>query len=310
LLKVVLKDNSIDFKKFPYPLSKVNGCVEVDKDSIVLKGIEAVGAGDIRIGRNGPNIKIDGRIMLKKGSFESGGFSLYANDILLDERLGNTLGDFKDIYFKLSPTGRVNIDLKNVSIIDSGDGGKSVDFGGLVGFENCSIKTQPEITQVFSDFKMKGSYKIGKGLSSINGSFISDKLRIKGKSFTNLVADVSYDSNNNKQKLLIENIAAGCHSGAFVGSLEIGGSSKPYYLLQTGFKNINLRDFLADADGEEISYEGKTSGKINGSLSIKGDISDNNSRIGRCRLSITDMQIGKLSPIAKLLYVLSFICTK
>ncbi|MHC4122272.1 MAG: hypothetical protein ACYSSI_01760 [Planctomycetota bacterium] len=303
-VRVELKDNSIDFKKFPYPLKKVNGCLEVDKNSIVLRGIEAVGADDIRIGRDGPNIKIDGKIMLENGIFESGGFSLCANDILLDERLGNALGDFKDIYFKLSPTGRVDMDLKDVSVINNRNDEKSVDFGGLLRFKDCSIKTQPEITRVCSDFKMKGSYQIGKSPSGIDGVFISDRLRIKGKSFTNLRADISYDSNNDKRELLIENIAADCHGGVFVGSFKISNVSEPYYLLQTGFKNVNLRDFLADAEGEKISYDGKTSGKINGSLSVKGKIGDENSRIGRCSLSVTDMQIGKLSPIAKLLYFL------
>ncbi len=43
---------------------------------------------------------------------------------------------------------------------------------------------------------------------------------------------------------------------------------------------------------------------MDGSLSICGGNGDNYSRIGRCRLQISDMRVGKLSPLAKLLQVL------
>jgi hypothetical protein len=47
-----------------------------------------------------------------------------------------------------------------------------------------------------------------------------------------------------------------------------------------------------------------TTGKMGGSLSIKGHVGDGYSRIGRCRLKIRDMQVGKLSPLGKVLCVL------
>ena len=43
---------------------------------------------------------------------------------------------------------------------------------------------------------------------------------------------------------------------------------------------------------------------MGGSLSVSGRIGDDYSRIGRCRLAISDMQVGKLSPLAKVLSVL------
>jgi len=43
---------------------------------------------------------------------------------------------------------------------------------------------------------------------------------------------------------------------------------------------------------------------MNGSLSLNARLGDNSSRIGTCRLAISDMQVGKLSPLAKILQVL------
>ncbi len=43
---------------------------------------------------------------------------------------------------------------------------------------------------------------------------------------------------------------------------------------------------------------------MSGSLCLSTTVGDSYSQIGTCRLQITDMQIGKLSPLAKLLRVL------
>ncbi len=43
---------------------------------------------------------------------------------------------------------------------------------------------------------------------------------------------------------------------------------------------------------------------MDGSLSINARIGDSSSRIGTCRLAISDMQVGQVSPLGKLLQVL------
>ncbi|GAJ07108.1 unnamed protein product [marine sediment metagenome] len=44
---------------------------------------------------------------------------------------------------------------------------------------------------------------------------------------------------------------------------------------------------------------------MDGSLSINARIGDSSSRIGTCKLAISDMQVGQLSPLGKLLQVLN-----
>jgi hypothetical protein len=49
---------------------------------------------------------------------------------------------------------------------------------------------------------------------------------------------------------------------------------------------------------------------MNGSLSVNARLGDRSSRIGTCRLAISDMQVGQLSPLAKLLQVLKLTQSK
>jgi len=84
-----------------------------------------------------------------------------------------------------------------------------------------------------------------------------------------------------------------------------------------GFDNIDLKQFLSepkqtlvrlatlsDTNPEETHRNSYTTGKMSGSLSIAAAVGDDLPHIGRCRLWMTDMQVGKLSLLAKLLQVL------
>ncbi|MDD5328219.1 MAG: hypothetical protein PHY02_10490 [Phycisphaerae bacterium] len=148
-------------------------------------------------------------------------------------------------------------------------------------------------------------------LSEGNISFTADNLRIKGKSLTNLKADTCYDPH--RQSWTTENFIADCYGGKVAGKFELKRSAEaaPEYVLQAGFENINLNQFLSEATDSASPgtdpnlYNNQTSGKVSGLLSVASRYGEAFPYIGRCRLQITDMQIGRLSPMAKLLYVLN-----
>ena len=91
------------------------------------------------------------------------------------------------------------------------------------------------------------------------------------------------------------------------GKLQLTKSDKGGldYLLETSVDGANLKKFLSDTDKEVRPDEHYSTGSISGSLSIVGSLVDDNIRLGRCRVKITDMQVGKMSPIANLLVVLN-----
>jgi hypothetical protein len=78
------------------------------------------------------------------------------------------------------------------------------------------------------------------------------------------------------------------------------------YVLQAGFVDVDLKQFLSDTGLERAATGGHTSGKMNGSLCINAKNGDHVSRLGACKLSISDMQVGKLSPLARLFQVMRF----
>ena len=147
-------------------------------------------------------------------------------------------------------------------------------------------------------------------LSEGNISFAADSIRIKGKSLTNLKADTYYDPN--QQSWTAKNFIADCYGGKVSGKFELKRSDEetPEYVLQAGFENIDLTQFLSEATpsaspGTDPNLpNNQTSGKMSGLLSVASRYGESLPYVGRCRLKITDMQIGRLSPMAKLLYVL------
>jgi len=242
---------------------------------------------------------------LANGDFVSGLFRFSAEDIFFDERLGIALPKgIRSFYTRLSPTGRFDLDFGNIKISTADDGEKYIDFAGAVKFKDCNFKTSPAVTELDALFKANGLYRIGDGFCGARIEFTADSLKIKDKSLTNLKANINYDPG--RRCWMTDDLIADCYDGRLTGRLELKqpASGASEYLLETGFDNIDLKRFLSDTKPEEISHNGPTSGRMNGSLSVSGYFSDTYSRIGRCRLSISDMQVGKLSPFAKLLYVL------
>ncbi|MFA5251179.1 MAG: hypothetical protein WC454_01165 [Phycisphaerae bacterium] len=142
-------------------------------------------------------------------------------------------------------------------------------------------------------------------LSAGNISFAADSLKVKGKSLTGLKVDTRYDPG--RKSWIAEDLVADCYGGKLAGKLELKRSEEAdlEYLLQVGFDDIDLKQFLRDTNlEEESSGNSYSSGKMSGLLNVAGRTGESLPYIGRCRFLITDMQVGTLSPLAKLLYVL------
>lgn len=139
-------------------------------------------------------------------------------------------------------------------------------------------------------------------------AFVAEDLKIKGIALTNLRAAVCYDPN--QHNWVAKKLFADCYGGRLTGKLELRQSTDDAYeyLLQTGFENVDLKELLADITQKQEAHPNNhnhTTGRIAGSFNVAGRTGESMPRMGRCSLEITDMQVGKLSPLAKLLYVLN-----
>jgi hypothetical protein len=212
------------------------------------------------------------------------------------------------LYSKLSPTGRFDLDFEKIEVSKTDDGKKEADFAGELTLKRCRLNTSPAISDTNAVLNLDGIYKTGEGFSQGRAILSAESLKLRGKSVTGLKADIQYDPQ--ERRWWTENLRGDCHGGRVIGKFELTPSDDQAsaYLLQAGFYDIDLRQFLAETDGEPQATDGESyysSGKVNGSLSISGKFGDSTSQIGRCKLIIRDMEIGRLSPLAKLLHVLS-----
>jgi hypothetical protein len=131
-----------------------------------------------------------------------------------------------------------------------------------------------------------------------------------GKALTGFNAAVSYDQK--QHSFSSKNFIADCYDGRVMGKFQLtqAGPDAFKYSLQSGFCDIDLKRFLSDGAENTKSANGHsktagyTTGSMDGSFSLAGVFADEATRIGQCRLAIHNMQVGKLSPIAKLLTAL------
>jgi hypothetical protein len=298
--------NSINFKQFGRSLKDIVGKITITQEGIELEDITAKIGNDVQIDSNGPAVEINGWVTLEDNTFSHGRFKLGAKDVLLNELFGEMLPEnFRTYYTKFSPSGQ--FDVNSIEIIytkDSTNDQEQIEFTGGIRFEDCNLNTFPPITQLNGALKISGFYEADKGLDINKASFVADSLRIKGKSLTELKADISYDPNS--RRWTTDDLIADSYGGRLTGKFELQQPEGEVfkYQSQIGFDNIDVEKFFSDTESRQISGNGYTQGQLAGALYLAGELGSSYQQIGRCRLKITDMQVGKLSPLAKLLTVL------
>ncbi|MCP4609283.1 MAG: hypothetical protein GY845_11275 [Planctomycetes bacterium] len=297
--------DSADLPQLPFPLKDITGSLSITKDSVTLKDIAATLDDNISATENDSTIRLNGRIALADNSFSSAVLDISAKDMFLDECLIVFIPQhFEPLYNEISPTGRFDLDFKNFRILPADDGQKSVDFAGGIAFKKCSFNLSDAETELDAELKITGSYNTGRGLTNCQATVDGGTIRIQGKSFTNLKTDIFYDPD--LRRWSTEDLIADYYGGKSIGKFELkqpaGKASE--YLLQVVFDNIDLQQFLSDTKGKEIAENRYTSGRMDGSLSVNARVGDSSSRVGICKLTMTDMEVGKLSPLGKLVQVL------
>jgi hypothetical protein len=298
--------DSANFPQFPYPFKDINGTMSITKNSIVFKDITATLDDSVSSTAETSTVKLDGQIAFADDSFSTALLNLSANDIFLDECLVMSLPQhIRPLYNELSPAGQFDLDFRNIRILPIDDGKKSVDFSGDIRFKNCSFKLTDAETELDAVLTIMGSYNTGDGLGKCQAACNDGTLRILDKSLTNLKADIFYDPD--LRLWYTEDLIADYYGGKSLGKFELkqpaGKASE--YLLQLFFDNVDLQQFLADTKDKEITESRYTSGRMDGLLTLNAGIGDSSSRIGVCKLTVTDMRAGRLSPLGKLLQVLN-----
>ncbi len=298
--------NNITLPNFPNPLKDINGNLMIDANSIELEDV-AVSVGDCNSTEaNIATVKLNGELALDNDKISGAFLQLSAEDIDFNERLAQFLPQqIKEFYEKLLPSGSFDLDFTDIRIDLADEEQKSIEFTGAVALHECGLNISGAGTQLDLVFQAEGLYKTKDGLCSCKATIDKGNIWIQGKSLTNLKADIFYDPS--RRNWVTEDFVSDCYGGKTVGKLKfIESVDGPLeHVLQVAFDDVDLNQYLSDDQHEEARDNTYTSGKMSGSLSINTRIAGDSSRIGSLRMIIVNMQVGKLSPLGKLLQVLN-----
>ena len=295
--------NSIKHERFSYPLRDIRGTVRIDKDSVALTeitGTPAVGESDLQ-----PSLQLDGHLNLTKEGVRDGALKVKARDVPFTPELGGTLpAALAGLYRDLSPRGPFDLDLAMLQISKAAPGDTRVAFDGEANLKACDLNLSGAETTLHGAVKMNGVYTTKGGFAGGGIELDAERLTVRGKSMTDLRADIVFDPNTRRWSA--SDFLGDCYDGRILGSLGVDPVDEGVvqYMLHVAFDKVNLEQFLLAGRPDTAAERQYTSGTMDASLSLGARMGNGSSRLGICRVNVVDMQVGKVSPLAKLLSVL------
>lgn len=302
-ISIACLGNRIHHEKFPYPLENVRGTVTLDAKAVTFKQIEAVPALQSDPSLT-PSVRVDGQLSLLADSRGEGTFTVRAHDILFTPQLGESLPkSLRGIYRDSAPRGPFDLDIETLEV--SGNDRKLVRFGGRMDMKTCSLDISGAGAEVYGTLDVAASYDTQTGFSTGRIQLAADRLNIRNKDITNLQAEILYDPNSHTWSA--EHFLGHCYGGKLLGNLRIEPveTGVVQYMATVGLVQVDLQKFLLGGRLAQEPGRNHTSGTMNATLGLGARVGDGSSRLGVCRVNVADMQVGRISPLANLLAVLS-----
>jgi len=333
--EVFPKKSSLKAKALPILVNEVEGRVVFRPDMIDIEQLE---------GRYKSGTVAFSGLVWSAGNQREPGYclSMRAKKVELSEDLADALpGSLGKMIGQLRPGGEVNLTADMSKNADANCGsnqfvieclGNTIDCN-LLPYSLHDISGRIAITQsriaieditarathtirgspIESVMKLAGSVTLNEAngtgermrITAGDVNFSGENVKFKKKSMAKVDTILGYDTETGQWQSRY--FVADFYDGKMIGKVQLTKSDKGGvdYLLETSVDGADLKKFLSDTDKEVRPDEHYSTGSINGSLSIIGSLVDDNIRLGRCRIKITDMQVGKRSPLANLLAVLN-----
>jgi hypothetical protein len=305
-----------DIVIMPYlskPLKDIKGSILIDANKVVFEDITASVENVSKPLQKNGSLTLAGRMNLSQNTLDDAMLSISVKDVLFDKNLANVLpGDIQGLYEQLSPGGSFGVDFNNITIQANQAGIERLDFDGKVSLQDCSLKIIDPNSELNAVIAAKGLYQADYGLTDIAAAIETGDLKILGKTFTGIRGDIRIDPN--LKHWSSDSFIADCYGGKATGKFELvqPAEGPMEYILQVAYSSVDINDFLLAGslkrnENGNNNHTGDiyTSGKMNGFISIAGQPSDNNSRTGTCNFTITDMKVGQLSLLGKLLNIIN-----
>jgi hypothetical protein len=296
--------DSIKHQRFAYPLRDIRGKVILDSGKMTFDGIEAV-PGVASAGGPPSTVRLDGNLNLSGDGPDLGSFTIAARNVPLTDELADTLsGSLMAMYRDTSPQGSFDLDLEIPRILKADADDKHIDFRGKVSLNTHDMIVAGAAAALSGDLRGEGSYSTKAGLSSARVDLDAQRLTIRGKTITDLKGGIVFDPD--KRAWVAANFVGHCYRGRVAGNLELRqtAGSAWQYMLAAGFHRVDLQGFLAAGKTAGIAETDYGSGIMDASFCLGARLGDSSSRVGSCRVDVSDMRIGKVSPLSNFLSVL------
>jgi len=295
--------NRIEHQRFSYPLRDIRGTMRIDTSGVTLQDIKArpeVAGSDVQ-----PFVRLDGRLNLTKDGLSDGSLQVKARDVPFTLELGKALpAAFAGIYRDVAPQGPFDLDLETLTFSKVARDGTRVTFGGRAHLKACDLNLSGARAQLDGALELAGAYDTKSGFENGRLELDAERLTIRGKSMTDLKADIVFDPNAGRWSAT--NFFGDCHGGRILGNVHVDKVDEGVlqYMLHVAFNKVDLQQFLLAGRPGEAAEKHYSSGTMDASLSLGARIGDGSSRLGICRVNVVDIQVGKVSPLAKVLSVL------
>jgi hypothetical protein len=338
MAEVFPKNGSLKAKALPVTIEDVSGKVVLKPEIVEIEDLTGrYGGGEVKLeGRLWPS---------KEQKEPAYCLSMRAKEIEADEELKRSLPkSISDLASELKFGGKVNLtaDASNNIYGDCVPDrllieclGNSVECnfmpyplqditgtisitGSRIDFDNIVAKSVHQIwgSPVESVMKMTGKVEMGTDGDGNVGApgtitagkidFSGENVRLKGKSLASVDTVIGYDPQ--KKAWLSRHFVADFYGGKMIGKLRLDKTDAGNYdyMLEASVAGADLKKFLLDREtAEKTPEEHYSTGSMNGWLSITGSLNNESIRLGRFKLKIIDMEVGRRSIFAKLLAVLN-----
>jgi hypothetical protein len=208
-------------------------------------------------------------------------------------------------YASLAPTGRLDVGPSHIKVTSSEDNTYYVDYQTSATVKDCNLTLIGSDARFDGVFDAIGRYDTQTGLQTGAVSLNSCDVRVRGKRATDLTAAIHYD--RDKKQWISQNVLGDFYGGRVAGQVRLGlkNSLRPENSVQLSVTDASLQRFLMDSPKESARTQKQSVGNISAYLSVITPLSPDDPRIGRCMFRVENMQVGKVSPLSKLLLALS-----
>jgi hypothetical protein len=295
--------DSFKHARFAYPFQDVRGKITLRPGRVTFDTVEASPAV-APTGAMQSAIRLNGHLNLADGDSDLGSLILEARSVPLTQDLANVLpAGLRPVYCEAWPQGSFDLDVEIPHIRNVAAGDRRLDFRGKAYLDINDLNIAGA-TVLRGDLDFDGSYGTSAGLSSARAELDASHLTIHGKTITDLQGAIGLDPNTRTWSAPV--FVGDCYDGRVAGSLELRSvdESAFQYCLELGFHRVDLRQFLAAGKIGAMTESDYTSGIMDASLCLGARFGDPASQLGSCRIDVTDMRVGKVSPIANFLAVL------